>query len=235
MTLRQRQVLFATCLAFLCLAPIIEAKTVLRDTYQIPSQTEFNEYQAAISANPKDYIAHTKLGNWYLHAGRLKASMGEYKKAIKLNARFATAWNNLGSAYHARKDFKNAVKHYRRAIELEPGIAAFHRNLGTALLALSRFGECYAAFRHALELNPTILDIGSNISVATPTANALTHYYFMAKICAEAGRVDAAIEFLEKARAAGFIDFKKVRRDPDFKSVVADARFKRLASELGIP
>jgi tetratricopeptide (TPR) repeat protein len=187
-----------------------------------------NEYLAAVKANPKDFTAHNKLGNWYLHAGQMKAAIKEYKKAIKLNSHYAPAWNNLGSVYHAEKNFKKAVKCYRKAIELKPDLATVHKNLGSALLAMSRYDEGIAAFRKAMELDPSILDAKADVTLDAPGANVLTQYYYFAKLCAAAGRVNSAIEFLNKAKAAGFVDFKKVRLDPDFKDVVADVRFEAM-------
>jgi tetratricopeptide (TPR) repeat protein len=200
-------------------------------SFQVPSQSELKEYRAAIKANPKDFVAHIKLGNWYMQAGNTDAAIREFKKAAKLNATCATAWNNLGSAYHAAKRYKDAVKCYRKATELQPDMAVAYRNLGAGLLALSRLEPAVGAFRRALELNPGVLDVTPSIAISSPGVNALTQYYYFAKLCAEVGRIDSAIEFLEKARAAGFTDFEKIREDPGFKSVVADARFEKVAND----
>jgi len=198
---------------------------------QIPSQSELREYRAAVKANPKDFVAHIKLGNWYMQAGNTDAAISEFKKATKLNATYATAWNNLGSAYHAAKRYKDAVKCYRTATRLQPDMAIAYRNLGAGLLAMSRLEQAIGAFRRALELNPGVLDVTPSIAVSSPGVNALTQFYYFAKLCAEFGRIDSAIEFLEKARAAGFADFEKIREDPSFKSVVADARFETVAND----
>jgi tetratricopeptide (TPR) repeat protein len=165
----------------------------------------------------------------YLQAGNSKAAIRLYKKATRLNGTDATAWNNLGSAYHAAKKFEDAVKCYRKATKLQPEMAVAHRNLGAALLAMSRPDEGVAAFRRALELSPSILSATPDVAISSSGVSALTQYYYFAKLCAEAGRIDSAIDFLGRARAAGFSDFQKVRQDPGFKSVVADARFDQIA------
>jgi hypothetical protein len=86
-----------------------------------------------------------------------------------------------------------------------------------------------AAFRRALELSPAVLNATPDVAISSSGVSALTQYYYFAKLCAEAGRIDSAIDFLGKARAAGFSDFHKIRQDPGFKSVVADARFEQIA------
>jgi tetratricopeptide (TPR) repeat protein len=228
----RRSTIFAifACAAVLGLSLAGYAQSAASAIHQAPPQSVLKEYQAAIEANPNDYVAHIKLGNWYLQAGNTNAAIREYKKATRLNTTDATAWNNLGSAYHAGKKYKDAVKCYRKATELQPDMAVAHRNLGAALLATSRLDEGVAAFRRALELSPAVLNATPDVSISSPGVNALTQYYYFAKISAEAGRIDSAIEFLERARAAGFSDFQKVRQDPGFKSVIADARFDKLAS-----
>jgi tetratricopeptide (TPR) repeat protein len=219
-----------TCAAVLGLALAGGAQSAASAIHQAPPQSVLKEYRAAIEANPNDSVAHIKLGNWYLQAGNTNAAISEYKKSTKLNEKDATAWNNLGSAYHAGKRYKDAVKCYRKATELQPDMAVAHRNLGAALLATSRLDEGVAAFRRALELSPAVLNATPDISISSPGVNALTQYYYFAKLSAEAGRIDSAIEFLGRARAAGFSDFQKVRQDPSFKSVVADARFEKIAT-----
>jgi hypothetical protein len=54
-------------------------------------------------------------------------------------------------------------------------------------------------------------------------------YYYIARLCASKGRVDAALGYLGKARTLGFHDFGRVRRDPDFKAVVSQSAFAILA------
>jgi len=230
---RLRRVTMIACAAFLGLAPGICAKGMAPLIYQVPSQSALKDCQAAAKANPRDPVAHTSLGNWYLHAGQLNAAIREYKKSIELNANFATAWNNLGSAYHAKKKFRDAAKCYRKASEIQPDMAIAYRNLGSALLAMSLTGESIAAFRRALELDPTILNSAPDVTIATPGTSSITQYYYFAKLSAATGRVDAAIEFLKKAQGAGFVNFKKVLLDSDFKDVITDARFESMAHGVG--
>jgi hypothetical protein len=53
-------------------------------------------------------------------------------------------------------------------------------------------------------------------------------YYFFAKLSTRAGNVEAALDYLTRARAAGFRDFDDARKDPDFKDVVKSKRFASL-------
>jgi len=74
---------------------------------------------------------------------------------------------------------------------------------------------------------PTILEAqGPGIPAAG--IDAATQSFYLAKFLAAHGQTDAAIDFLRRAKEAGFRDFARVRSDPDFRAVVADPRYKEL-------
>ena len=81
----------------------------------------------------------------------------------------------------------------------------------------------------AQRLDPTILAVANPVSVDTTYAALAQQYFYFAKIAARSGQLDASIEFLRRAQAAGFQGFGKVRSDPDFKTVVPDRRFAAIA------
>jgi hypothetical protein len=60
--------------------------------------------------------------------------------------------------------------------------------------------------------------------------DAATQSYYLAKLLATNGQTESAIEFLRRAKEAGFRDFARVASDPAFAAVVADPRFKALAA-----
>jgi hypothetical protein len=77
-------------------------------------------------------------------------------------------------------------------------------------------------------LDPTILE-SQGPAIPAAGIDAATQSYYLAKLLAANGQVDAAIEFLRRAKEAGFRDFARVASDPDFRAVVADPRYKELA------
>ena len=76
-----------------------------------------------------------------------------------------------------------------------------------------------------MRLDPAVFDDAGSPAITAPGLDVGTKYFYLAKLNAANGRVDAALELLARARAAGFVGFDKVRRDPDFNAVVGDARF----------
>jgi len=202
----------------------IQAKSIL--AYE--RQAQF--YRSKVQRNPQDASAHNMLGVSLQGLKRVDDAIKEYKQATKLAPDYAEAWNNLGSAFHLRNKLKDAVKHYRKAIALKPELTGPYRNLGTALLALGKFGDGVAAYRRAYELDPAIFD-QTGSSCAVPNLDWGMQYFAFAKISAAHGQIDAALDFLQKARIAGFKDFKKVETDPDFAKVVVAQRYGSLKEE----
>ena len=192
-------------------------------------QIAMPQYVAAIAADPKDAVSHNLLGICHQRLGKDKAAKREYEAAIKLNPSYAQAHNNLATIYHGQSKFGKAVKQYQKTIALDPGMATAHRNLGTALLAMGKLDEGLAAYAEAQRLDPTALSESSAVPVAVRSGALAQQYYCFAKLSARAGRLDAAIDYLRQAQAAGFRDFDKVRGDADFKGVVPDQRFAAIA------
>jgi tetratricopeptide (TPR) repeat protein len=208
--------------------------TTIKADAALAYERQIQFYRNKIQENPQDAIAHNVLGMCFQGLQRVDEAIKSYKQATRVNPRYAEAWNNLGSAYHVKRNLKQAVKHYRKAIELKPELASAHRNLGTALLARGKMNDGLAAYRRAYELNPTIfVETGSSCSVKETDGGM--QYFCFAKISAASGRVDAALDFLERARGAGFRDFRKVEKDPDFANTILTERYenvKRGVSEL---
>jgi tetratricopeptide (TPR) repeat protein len=190
--------------------------------------TRAKQYKAALLKNPNDAVSHNMLGVCYQSTGQLTAAIKEYQQAIKLDKQYAEAWNNLGSTYHGKRKLKQAVKYYTRAIELKPSLAPPHKNLGTALLQQGKIEAGIAEYRRAFELNRDIFVATTEASFGIQGSDMAMQYFYFAKLNAASGRIDEALGFLKKARSMGFRNFAKVRRDPDFKNVVADARFASL-------
>jgi tetratricopeptide (TPR) repeat protein len=187
-----------------------------------------DEYERALQINPQDAVTRNKLGVSYQQLRRTSEAEKQYKEALRLNPVLEKAWNNLGSIQHDRGQLKNAIQSYKKAVSLRPQFPEALMNMGVAYFAQGRFDAGFEAFQAAYKLDPKIFDAQGILVVGGGGVPAATQSFYFAKICAAAGHVDAAIEHLRKAVAAGFRDFSRVARDPDFRAVLADPRYKQL-------
>jgi len=186
------------------------------------------EYRKALEVTPNDATVHNKLGICHQHLGNEGQARREYDRALQLDPGYAEVWNNIGTLEQARRRFKPAVRAYKKAIETKPGLATPWKNLGNAYLALGRLQEAFEAFQESFRLDPTVLLENQGPGIPAAGVDAATQGYYLAKLLAANGQTDAALEFLRRAKEAGFRDFSRVRSDPDFRAVVADPRFKEL-------
>jgi tetratricopeptide (TPR) repeat protein len=188
------------------------------------------EYQRALQLAPDDAALESRLGACYQRMQRDAEARRHYTRALELNPRHAEAWNNLGTLEHAQRQFRRAAQAYRKALELKPGMATAWKNLGAAELALGRVDEGLEAYRRAFQLDPSSLESRSGI-VASGLDEG-TQNFFVAKMLAAAGQPETALEFLIKAQASGFRDWKRVERDPHFRALGNDPRFRRLLRDV---
>ena len=188
------------------------------------------EYRKALVVTPNDATVHNKLGICYQQLGDDAMARREYDRALELDPGYAEVWNNIGTLEQARKRFKPAVRAYKKAIETKPGLATPWKNLGNAYLALGQVQEAFEAYQEAFRLDPTVLE-SQGPGIPAAGIDAATQSYYLAKLLAANGQTESAIEFLRRAKEAGFRDWVRVRSDPDFRAVVADPRFKELAPD----
>jgi hypothetical protein len=187
------------------------------------------EYKKALLVTPNDATVHNKLGICYQQLRDDAAARREYERALQLDPGYAEVWNNIGTLEQAGKRWKPAVRAYKKAIETKPGLATPWKNLGNAYLALGRVQEAFEAYQEAFRLDPTVLE-SQGPGIPAAGIDAATQSYYLAKFLAASGQTESAIEFLRRAKEAGFHDFDRVTSDPAFAAVVADPRFKELAA-----
>ena len=179
---------------------------------------------------PNDASLNNRIGICYQHLGNDAMARHHYERALELNPRYAEASNNIGTLEQSRRRFKSAVRAYKKAIELKPALGTPWKNLGNAYLALGQVQEAFEAYQEAFRLDPTILE-SQGASVPAAGVDPATQNFYLAKLLAANGQKDAALDFLKRAKDAGFRDFARVVADPDFKHVVADPRYQELATK----
>jgi len=187
-----------------------------------------DEYHRALEAQPSDASIHNRLGVCYQRLANDGMARREYERALELRPRYAEVWNNIGALEQSRKRFKAAVRAYKKAIEMKPSLATPWKNLGNAYLALGRSQEAFEAYQEAFRLDATILEEQAT-SIPAPGIDAAAQYALLAKLLAAKGQVEPALDFLERAKAAGYRDFRRIEQDPDFRAVVETPRYRALA------
>jgi tetratricopeptide (TPR) repeat protein len=184
-------------------------------------------YNEAIAASPSDAALRNRLGICYQRKGDAKAARAAYKKALDLRKDYPEAWNNLGTLDHTRGKYKQAISAYSKAIKLDPKDAVVHKNLGAAWLARGDVDKALEAWTEAFRLDPASFEADA-VGVKAAGVTLAQQYFLYAKLLSARGETEKALEYLVKAHAEGFHDFRKVESDGDFASLVTDPRYAAL-------
>ena len=187
-------------------------------------------YQKVLVLNPRDPIAHNKLGISYHLLPDLRKAKIEYEQAKKLNPKYYEAWNNLGTVYYSLKNYKKAIKYYQKAVALNSTSATTYHNLGAAYFAVNKYDEGFQSFQEAFRLDPAILEkiSSSGTIIRTADMNQGIQNFYIAKLYVQSGQPEKALSYLLKALENGFDDYDKITKDPDFKTLAQDERLARM-------
>jgi tetratricopeptide (TPR) repeat protein len=180
---------------------------------------------------PTTAVLLNKTGIAYHQLMELDLAKKYYEKAIKANPKYAEAMNNLGTVYSASKNFRRAINEYKRALQVDPSSALFYSNLGTAYFGRKEYKEAAETFQQALKLDPDVFEHRGSYGVVLQEKNvedrAKFHYY-MAKMYANAGANDRALQYLRMALEEGLKERKKVGEEPEFAALRELPAFKEL-------
>jgi len=115
------------------------------------------EFQKALSINPRDSDAIQGLAGLYERMGHLADAEANFKRAIALRPDYWGGYISLGNFYHRQKRLRDAIAQYQHAIELTPDNSVAYSNLGAAYHLLNDAQSKAAAetaFRKSIELVP---------------------------------------------------------------------------------
>jgi tetratricopeptide (TPR) repeat protein len=188
----------------------------------------------AYSQTPnKSAAIWNKMGMAYHHLFAVDEARRDYMRALQLRPDYPEALNNLGAIYYAKKNYSKAIKYYRKALQFDPKSAPIYSNLGTAWFARGKMNEGINAYQSAYALDPHVFETGSALLVneSLPAHDRAQQDYCIAKLLAQSGKNQEAIEYLRKALNEGFTDRKKILEDQTLASLRATPEFSALMTE----
>jgi tetratricopeptide (TPR) repeat protein len=179
----------------------------------------------------KNPVIINKIGIAYHQMLQLDTARKYYEQAIRLKPDYAEAINNLGTVYYAAKSFRRSIGYYQKALKYAPNSASIYLNLGTAYFARKRYKEAMDTYQTALKLDPNVFESHGSYGVLLEERSVeerAKFHFHIAKLYAQAGRNDLALQYLRKALEEGFKEKKKIEEDPDFQAMRELPEFKEL-------
>jgi tetratricopeptide (TPR) repeat protein len=194
------------------------------------------KYLEAISAyqtiSPRTASIYNKLGVAYEHMSMDDDAKASFERSLKMDKNFAEAYNNLGTVFYHEKDYSRAERLYKKAITLNNKDAALYSNLGALYLARNKFRDGAEAYQRAFILDSNIFQevAESGIPNSASMADLASVNFCFAKIYAQAGMNNLAIEYLRKAIINGFHDRVGLQQDQEFAGLRGMPEFQQLIS-----
>jgi len=174
-----------------------------------------------------------KLGMAWHHLFAMEEAKRAYERALHLRPNYPEVLNNLGAVYYAERNYKKAVRYYRKALALEPESATIYSNLGTAYFAEQKYDKGLLAYQSAFARDPTVFNDAGSVNVTEPLSShgRAQQDYCIARIFAESGKTEIALDYLRRALDEGFEDRRRLFGDQTLASLRATPEFVRLMSE----
>lgn len=179
------------------------------------------EFSLALNLNPKSTRVHNLIGLTYFREQNYDMAEMYFQRAVKLDPQFSLGYLNLGGVYAMKQLYPRAREYYEKTISLAPGLVAAYYSLGAVCFQL---GDDQAALNYlskGLELEPDFLEKHPESLAGLPMKGAsLSELYFsFARLYAGRQDLERTVEYLKKARQAGFKDWKRVEQEPEFEKI----------------
>lgn len=192
------------------------------------------KYLEAYRLNPNSEYLCNRLGIAYSQLNLYGEAAQVFRRAIALNKKYAYPYNNLGSVYFAQGNYRQAEKYFNKAISINGKEASFHLNLGSLYLERKKRDSAMAEWRKSFALDPDIFSKRGVASLSTSGISLMERYFFLARIMAASGNLEAAVENLKLAFNHGFTGIEEINKSPDFDLIRKDPRFVQFLQDVAI-
>jgi tetratricopeptide (TPR) repeat protein len=185
------------------------------------------KYLEAGRLNPNSEYIYNKTGITYSQLKYYTEASSAFLRSIGLNPKYPYSYNNLGTVYFAINDKKRAERYFKKAISLNEKVASFHVNLGTLYVEQKKLDKGIAEWKKGLNIDPNALSRSEGISLAAAGSRTNTgeRNFFMARLYASMGDADHAVESLQQALNAGFLDLQALKNEKDFDPIRENEKF----------
>ncbi|MGQ9801964.1 MAG: tetratricopeptide repeat protein [Candidatus Saccharicenans sp.] len=179
------------------------------------------EFLLALNLNPKSTRILNLLGLTYFREQDYDLAEMYFLRAVKIDPEYNLGYLNLGGVYAMKQLYARAREYYERALNLDPGLTAAYYSLGAVCFQL---GDEQAALKYlsrGLEQDPHFLEKHPESLAGLPMkGNSLAELYFsFARLYASREDVERTVEYLKKARQAGFKDWERIDQESEFEKI----------------
>jgi len=210
------------------------------------------EFQRALELNPGYASAHQWYAVYLVAIGRVDEAIAESDRAQELDPLSLSISEGAGWLRYSARRYDEAIDQFQQTLELDPNYGQALRYLGLSYLKKGMPGEAMAALERARSALGAQTDVQADLALAYAlagdrrmaekmleelTRNSRANYvspFLIASFHIGLGRVDPALDWLEKAyqERTGNLIFLNV--DPLFDKLRSEPRFEKLLKRIGL-
>ena len=193
-----------------------------------------------VAAYPNDERAQFSLGNYYFGQQDMGQAIEHYKKATELAPSYSPAYNILGYAYRQQGDYPSAEQAFKKYVELIPNDPNPYDSYGELLLKMGKFDDSIAQYHKALSVDPHFapshfgiagdlmysgksdeaqVELQKMADQARNDGELRTAYFGMAVVAADSGKLDTALQQMDK-------EYAVAEKKNDVAAMAADLQAK---------
>lgn len=190
------------------------------------------EFETALSAEPASGRIMNLIGLTYFHQKNYRPAAEWFRKAASVQPDYAPAFKNLGAAYAMNRQFENARQAYERALALNPASVSTYFSLGSVCFELGDRDKAMSYLARGLELDPDFLQKSGQLVDLPMSGSSLAEMYFSyARFYAGRGNLERTVEYLERAKDAGFRDWSRLKLDTEFAPLLETPEIRRFLKD----
>ena len=190
--------------------------------------TAIHFFKLAVAEKPDSAKALNLRGVAYLMSGKIHEARADFEKVIGLDPAYGPAYQNLGCTLVKEMKLAEAEAVLRQALDRFPASASAYFTLGSILIFQNRTDEAMAMMRKGLELDPAYFSTEKKYAAESELlgADRPELFFSYARLFAAAGNAEKTVEYLRRAKKAGFTDWRRIRTLSDFDPVRDDPAVK---------
>ena len=209
-----------------------------------------NEFEQAVERNPGYAIAHYWYAEYLMAMGRTEQAVARVQHAWGLDPLNSVINASVGMIRYLAHDYDGALAALRRGLEIDPTHHVSHLRVGLACLQKGLVREGIAAMQRAVELSGGSTEALAGLAQAhavcgdragmetvvqqlVASSDRYVSPYNVARAFGAAGDGQRALEWLERAYQEHNPDLIELTREPSFRSLWSQEKFRQLARRVG--
>lgn len=188
-----------------------------------------SELRQASILKPDSDKVYNYLGIGYFMKKNFDEARKCFQKALAINPAYAAAYCNLGNLQFEEGKVDLAVETLSKASAAFNDNVLLHFSLGTILLHKGEIDRGFAHLEKVMKLDPGYLDREKSFTLETSESSLSRPEIFFRYAClyASTGNLEKTLQYLDKAKKAGFVEWERIRHDDAFIRLRDDPRVKK--------